>query len=281
MTPAAHIAAGPRPWPGAAGLPRGGSSGWLEGDVVLAADRDAGVGGRLRLARSGRPRLRLAAVAPGGASVVVVRGTAITLSDGLSCVPRRVALVVPPHAQRRRHATPQRPRCRGRSSHRAGPTVLEQTEAVGPLAGGTLWALRDAATRAAGPRAAGELTQPAVAEEAPESGRAARHRPRMPGCSLRGRRARSSVRHPASYASRVRTWDQWHRSEVNPPRQLHPGYAATARGLGVGACVRHRPTQLAGSRSGARLPKPGRRPASRGMSTRTNGQQPPEGNHQP
>ena len=130
-------------------------------------------------------------------------------------------------------------------------------------------------------RAAGELTQPAVAEEAPESGCAARHRPRMPGCSLRGRRARSSVRHPASYASRVRTWDQWHRSEVNPPRQLHPGFAATARGLGVGACVRHRPTQLAGSRSGARLPKPGRRPASRGMSTRTNGQQPPEGNHQP
>jgi hypothetical protein len=69
-----------------------------------------------------------------------------------------------------------------------------------------------------------------------------------PRSSRTGCRARSSVRHPASYASRVRA------------RHQFP--------IGPGGPAQQGPLELVGRiRS---LHRPGRRPASRGMSTRTN-----------
>ena len=69
-----------------------------------------------------------------------------------------------------------------------------------------------------------------------------------PGSSHAGCRARSSVRHPAGYASRVRARDQFP--------------------IGPGGPALQGPLELVGRvRS---LHRPGRRPASRGMSTRTN-----------
>ena len=235
----------------------------LERDVVVRSDRP-GQPARAwtcarAWARAARPRGARARL---GESIAPARGLGITLSAVMAPAGRRVALVVGPLAQHRPRATPGHPaRGCGRSSRRARPTVREQPRAVGPSAGGILVTPRDALTSPADDGGAGKLTRAAVRHGCPQNGPAARRRPRTPGCSPRGRRTRSSVRHPASYASRVRGRDQF---PIAPQQR-----ARTTGSVGIGRVARS-PSQ----------PRPSAG-FTRDVHTDKHDQQPPGGNHQP
>ena len=174
-----------------------------------------------------------------------------------TCIPTRQRVATSPTAarhppgsrarQRRRHATnPVGGDDPGDPARRADQTVSARTG--DSTRGRATFSALVERMRAAARHGHCELARRTACGRGPRRRQPTTSTRVCPGSSHAGCRARSSVRHPAGYASRVRARDQFP--------------------IGPGGPALQGPLELVGRvRS---LHRPGRRPASRGMSTRTN-----------